>query len=200
MKIGILGGTLDPIHLGHLMIAEEARWRLELAQVVFVPTGMPWLKADRNITSGAHRLGMIKLAIASNPHFTVSTVDLDRPGSSYSVDTIAALRDSFGAEAEFYFIVGLDALAGLPTWKEPARLIQMCHIVGVRRPGYGERDLHSLEVALPGALDQIILLDVPEIGISSTHIRARVARSLSIRYLIPEAVGEYIKAHGLYVK
>lgn len=198
MKIGLLGGTFDPIHIGHLIIAEEIRLRLALDEVLFIPAGQPWLKSERVITSGEHRLEMLRLAIGSNPHFGVSTVELERPGPTYSVDTLSQLRDEFGPGIELYFIVGFDALSELPIWKDASRLVELCHIVGVRRPGHAELDWRSLEQALPGVLSRIMVLDVPEIEISSTEIRQRVANGLAIRYVVPEAVERYILQHRLY--
>jgi nicotinate-nucleotide adenylyltransferase len=198
MKIGLLGGTFDPIHVGHLIIAEEVRLKLDLNEVLFIPAGQPWLKSKRSMAPAEHRLEMLKLAIVSNPHFKVSTIELKRPGPSYSVDTISALRDELGAEAELFFIVGFDALAELPIWKEPSRLLGMCQVVGVRRPGYAELDWHSLEQAIPGVSSRVIVVEVPQIDISSTQIRQRVADGLSIRHLVPEAVERYILEHRLY--
>ncbi len=200
MKVGILGGTFDPVHIGHLIIGEEARHKLDLAEVLFVPAGQPWLKANRRVAPAADRLEMLRRALQSNPHFRVSTVDMDRPGLTYSVDTVAGLQKELGAETELYFIMGLDALAELPTWREPARLAEMCQIVGVTRPGRPNFDLSSLEPAIPHASAHIMLLEVPQIGISSTDIRERVTRGLPIRYQVPETVEEYIKEHRLYLR
>jgi nicotinate-nucleotide adenylyltransferase len=198
MKIGLLGGTFDPIHVGHLIIAEEVRLKLDLNEVLFIPAGQPWLKSKRSMAPAEHRLEMLKLAIVSNAHFKVSTIELKRPGPSYSVDTISALRDELGAEAELFFVVGFDALAELPMWKEPSRLVGMCQVVGVRRPGYAELDWHSLEQAIPGVWSRVMVVDVSQIDISSTQIRERVAKGLSIRPLVPEAVERYILEHRLY--
>lgn len=198
MNIGLLGGTFDPVHVGHLIIAEEVRLKLALDEVLFIPTGQPWLKSERSVASGEHRLEMLKLAISSNPHFKVSTIELERPGPSYSVDTASALKDELGAEVELYFIVGFDALAELPIWKELSRLLDLCQVVGVRRPGYAELDWRSLEQAIPGVSSRVIVVDVPQIDISSTQIRERVAKGLSIRYLVPEAVEGYISKNRLY--
>jgi nicotinate-nucleotide adenylyltransferase len=199
MKIGVLGGTFDPIHNGHLIIAEEARVKLGLEQVLFVPAGEPWLKGHKNIAPGEDRLEMIRLAIEQNAYFRASTVDLDRPGPSYTVDTLADLKRELGEEANLYFILGLDALAEFSTWKEPARIMEMCHLVGVRRPERRALDLKSLERSIPGISRRIILLDNPLIDISSTGIRERVAAGLPITNLIPDAVARYIREWGLYI-
>ncbi len=198
MKLGLLGGTFDPIHLGHLVIAEEVRLRLALDEVLFIPAGNPWLKNERIITPGGHRLEMVKLAISSNPYFKASDIELKRPAPSYSVDTVAALTEELGRDVGLYLIMGYDELSQLPLWREPRQLAEMCHIVGVRRPGYAELDWHSLEQGIGGISSRIIVLDVPQIDISSTQIRQRVATGLSISYLVPEAVERYILEHGLY--
>jgi len=198
-KVGVLGGTFDPVHLGHLIIAEEVRQRVGLAEVLFVPAGQPWLKGEKSISAAQHRLEMAILATASDPHFNVSTIELERPGSTYSIDTIVELKAGLGARAKLYLIVGFDALAELPSWKNPKRLVEMCQVVGVARPGYAEFDLRSLESSIPGASELIMIVDVPQIDISATGIRRRVAQGLSIRYLVPEAVERYIAEHNLYV-
>ena len=198
MDIGVLGGTFDPIHNGHLIIAEEARVKLGLERVVFVPAGKPWLKEHRNIAPGEHRLEMIRLAIAPNPHFSVSTVDLDRAGPSYTVHTLPDLRRELGGEVDFYFILGVDALAGLPSWKEPEGVVEACKLVPARRPGSGALYLESLERSIPGISSSIMLLDNTLMDISSTAIRERVARGLPVTDLVPEAVARYIGEKGLY--
>ena len=198
MDIGIFGGTFDPIHLGHLTIAEEARARLGLAQVLFVPAGQPWLKADRDIAPAAQRLEMVKRAIAANVYFGLSTAEVDRRGPSYAVDTIAILQQQLGAKARFFFLLGCDALGELPQWKEPTKLVQLCHLVAVPRPDCGSPDLEALEASIPGIAQRVVLLDIPPIDISSSDIRQRVARGLSIRHLVSADVEEYIEKHELY--
>ena len=200
-KIGVLGGTFDPIHLGHLIMAEDIREKLGLGEVLFIPAGRPWLKLkeEKPISAADHRLAMVRLAVASNPHFKVSTMEIDRPGLSYSIDTILELKAELGAQVEIYFIVGPDALAEFPKWKEPAQLMGICQVVGIGRPKHTQVDLRKLERSVPGASQRIVLVDVPQIEISSTDIRRRVAQGLSIRYLVPEAVEKYIAEHRLYV-
>ena len=199
-KIGVLGGTFDPIHTGHLIVAEDVREKLGLSEVLFVPAGKPWLKLkeEKTITDGEHRLAMVRLAIKGNPFFKVSTMELDRPGPSYSIDTILELKNKLGPAVEIYFIAGPDALAELPRWKEPARLIEACRVVGIGRPGYAKVDLSVLDMAVPGVAKRIMMLDVPQIDISSKEIRKRVARGLSIRHLVPKAVEKYIQKYKLY--
>ena len=200
-KIGVLGGTFDPIHLGHLIVAGDIRQKLGLGEVLFVPAGRPWLKLkeEKPISAAEHRLAMVRLAVASNAYFKVSTLEINRPGLSYSIDTILQLKAKLGAKAETYFIVGPDALAELHMWKDPARLVELCQVVGIGRPGHTRTDLHTLESSIPGVSRRIMLVDVPQIDISATEIRNRVAQGLSIRYLVPEAVEKYIAEHRLYM-
>jgi len=199
-KIGVLGGTFDPIHLGHLIVAEDLRQKLGLGEVLFVPAGRPWLKLkeEKPISPAEHRLAMVRLAVASNPYFKVSTMEIDRPGLSYSIDTVLELKAKLGAKSEIYFIVGPDALAELPKWKDPARLVEICQVVGIGRPGHAQADLSTLESSIPGVSQRIMLMNVPQIDISATEIRRQVAQGLSIRYLVPEAVEKYIQEHELY--
>ncbi len=198
MKIGVLGGTFDPVHLGHLIIAEEVREQLKLDKMLFVPSGRPWLKEERFITPAEHRISMLRLALNSDPCFEISLVDVEREGPSYTVDTLTDLRCQFGDSASFFLVMGWDSLRDMHLWKEPARIIQMCQLVAVGRPGCTKPVLSRLEVALPGISQRVIMLPKPLIGISSTDIRRRVGQGLSIKYLVPEAVETYIKDNGLY--
>ncbi len=200
MRLGVLGGTFDPVHLGHLIIATEAQISLHLDKVIFVPAGQPWLKAKRHITEANHRLAMLQAAVASNPRFTISTQEIERSGPSYAVDTLSSLRQEIGSEDSLYFIAGLDAIAELPKWREPNKLIELCRLVGMKRPGYVELDLKALEREIPGVSDDIILINGTQVDISSSEVRRRVREGISIRYLVPEAVGEYIREKGLYLK
>jgi nicotinate-nucleotide adenylyltransferase len=197
MNIGVLGGTFDPIHSGHLIIAEKARLKLRLARVLFVPAGQPWLKS-RKITPAAHRVEMVRLAIASNPHFELSTVEIGRPGASLSVETVDILQQQLGAGAKLFFLVGWDSLAELPQWKEPDRLIQLCKLVAVTRPGFSRPDLKAMESLVSGVTQSVVWLDIPPVGISSTDIRKKVFRGLSIHGLVPDEVEAYIKEKKLY--
>ena len=199
MNIGVLGGTFDPIHIGHLILAEEVRTGLNLAEVLFVPAGQPWLKVDSPISSAEHRVEMVRLAIADEPYFKLSAMEIERAGPTYTVDTIAELKTQLEAGDELFFILGWDNLAQLPQWWQPARLITMCRLVAVPRPGYPLPDLKSLEAAIPGLSKKVILMDKPEIDISASAIRDRVARGLSIYHLVPEPVDEYIRQHKLYL-
>ena len=202
MDIGILGGTFDPIHVGHLIIAEEARIKLGLSKVLFVPAGQPWLRVDHVITPQNHRVEMVRRAITTNPYFELCTLEVERPGPSYTVDSMIALRERLGAGANLYFILGRDTLTDLPLWKEPRKLVQICRLVVAPRCGKGflalSSDLKSLESCIPGVLDNIIQLDMPVIEISSSEIRRRLAQGLSIRYLVPDEVEKYIIEQKVY--
>ncbi len=198
MRVGVLGGTFDPIHLAHLIVAEEARVRLELDHVVFIPTGEPWLKAVQPVTTPHVRLEMVRQAVACNPHFQVSSVEVDRPGPSYSVDTLDALRREEGPDAELYFILGMDAVADLPRWHAPERFLDLCTPVVFARSDYGAAGLDELEHSLPGVKDRLMFLEGPVVEVSSTDIRRRVALGESIRYLVPARVERFITEHGLY--
>jgi len=197
MRVGVLGGTFDPIHLAHLVAAEEVRVRLPLERVVFVPAGLPPHKLDIKVSPTEHRLKMVQLAIVDNPYFTLSRVDVDRSGPSYTVDTVELLRDEYGPDAELYFIMGSDSLAELLTWHKPERLIRLCHIVALTRPGH-QVDLRELDDLLPGAIARVQLLDMPLLQISGTDLQRRIRAGLSIKYLVPRAVEAYIRQHKLY--
>lgn len=196
-RIGVLGGTFDPIQIGHLAAAEEARTQLGLDKVVFVPAGLPPHKMDVHVSPAEHRLAMVELAIAGNPHFEVSQVDLDRFGPCYTVDTIALLREEWGPDVEIYFIMGSDSLADLLTWHRPDRLIRLCRIAVVGRPGY-RVDMGELERWLPGVSQRVVFINSPQLDVSSSEIQRRVWAGESIKYQVPEAVERYIYEHGLY--
>ena len=199
MNIGILGGTFDPVHMGHLVIAEEARVKLGLGEILFVPAGQPWFKVGQGhtIAPATHRLEMLRLAIADNPCFKLCTLEVERSGPSYSIDTITTLRNQLG-EQPLFFILGSDSLAGFHLWKEPDRLVQMCQLVIVPRSGLNLPELESLEHLIPGLAHSVIELVAPIIEISSSKIRQRIAQGLSIRYLVPDLVGKYIAEQKLY--
>ena len=196
-KIGVIGGTFDPIHYGHLAAAEEARVRMSLERVLFVVAGVPPHKLGEEVTPVEHRLAMVSLAIASNSHFAISKVDVERPGPCYTVDTISILQEQWGQETEIYFIMGLDSLVELPTWHEPQRLPQLCRLVAVRRPGI-EIDMARLEASLPGTSSRVEIIDMPGMDISSSELQQRVREGLPIKYQVPEQVERYINDHELY--
>jgi nicotinate-nucleotide adenylyltransferase len=200
MKTGILGGTFDPIHNAHLMIAGEALEQLGLGEVIFIPTCHTPLKEDTVITPVEHRVRMVELALTGNPAFRMSRIEIDRAGISYTVDTIAGLKQSLGDDSELFFITGLDSLETLPKWKEPDSIIRMCRLVTVRRPGYDVPDIDELEKSIPGIRESLIILDDPAPDVSATEIRKRVAAGMSISDLVPGAVEEYILQNRLYTE
>ena len=196
MRIGVLGGTLDPIHLGHLIIAEEARDRLDLEEVCFVPARDPWMKAGQPLTSGHDRLSMARLAMEDNPFFRVSTVELERPGPSYTVDTLRELQEDYGPEAQLFFILGSDAFARFDEWKDPEGILGLATLVVVDRPGAtASAEAIAQQVGNAGSVERVRGV---HLEISAKDIRRRVAAGASIRYLVPEPVERYIYARGLY--
>ena len=199
MKTGIFGGTFDPIHKGHLVVAEEVRSRLHLDEVLFIPVGNPWRKAGSPILPAGHRVEMVRLAIADRPSFRLSTIEVNREGLSYTVDTLEELQSAYGNGDEILFIVGWDSLTDLLNWRAPERIIRLCHLVAVPRPGYFPPDLQSLEAGIPGISERVLLLDGPEVDVSASQIRERVARGLPISGLVPKTVEHYILEHGLYL-
>lgn len=198
MKTGILGGTFNPIHNGHLAVADEVKSRLSLDEIFFVPAGRPWRKGGNLFLPAEHRVEMVRLAIAGKPYHRLSLIEVEREGPSYTLDTLTELSSGPGAEGEIFFIVGWDSLTDLPYWKSPKQIIQLCRLVAVPRPGYSRPDLESLERKVPGISGRVVLLDGPVVDISASEIRERVARGLPISGLVPEAVEQYIREHGLY--
>lgn len=187
-RIGVMGGTFDPVHHGHLVAASEVASIFELDEVIFVPTGQPWQKA--NVSLAEHRYLMTVIATASNPRFTVSRVDIDRAGPTYTVDTLRDLRRQYPND-ELFFISGADAVEQIVRWKDAERLWELAHFIGVSRPGH--------ELSLSGLSDEhVSLLEVPALAISSTDCRSRVARGLPVWYLVPDGVVQYIAKHRLY--
>ncbi|HOC13978.1 MAG TPA: nicotinate-nucleotide adenylyltransferase [Propionicimonas sp.] len=193
-RLGIMGGTFDPIHHGHLVAASEVQARFDLDEVVFVPTGQPWQKADRQVSQAEDRYLMTTIATASNPRFSVSRVDIERDGLTYTVDTLRDMRSLRGSEVDMFFITGADALSQILTWKGVDELWDYAHFVGVSRPGVplGESDIAHLPD------DKVTLLEVPALSISSTACRDRVRDGLPIWYLVPDGIVQYIAKRGLY--
>lgn len=198
MKLGVFGGTFDPIHMGHLVVAEEAREQLGLDEVVFVPAGEPWFKADMRITDASHRFAMVELAVASNPAFLTSDLEMVRSGPSYSVDTLELLHKSLGDAVELFVVLGADALADLARWHKPKRILELATVVGVARPSHLSVDLQQMATDLESSEDRLKLLRGPLTEVSGTEIRRRVRGGLSIRYLVPEPVEAYLQEHMLY--
>lgn len=197
-RAGVLGGTFDPVHIGHLILAEEARDQLDLSVVYFVPAGDPPHKRDRRLAPVAHRVRMAELAVAGNARFQVSRVDADRPGPHYTIDMVNIFKQQLPPGGELYFLMGYDSLAELPTWHKPQELVAACHLVVLTRHDV-PLDWNYLESRLPGIRERVTLLDMPELEIASHQIQARVRAGRSIRYLVPEAVCAYVRENGLYL-
>jgi nicotinate-nucleotide adenylyltransferase len=191
MRVGVMGGTFDPVHHGHLVAASEVADRFGLDEVVFVPTGNPWQKSDASVSSPEDRYLMTVIATASNPRFQVSRVDIDRDGPTYTVDTLRDLREQYGPDAELFFITGADALSKILSWKDAQELFDLAHFVAVTRPGYELSDDH-----LPA--DTVSLVRVPALSISSSDCRRRVADGKPVWYLVPDGVVQYIAKRRLY--
>ncbi len=195
-RIGVFGGTFDPIHLGHLIVAAELRYALALDRVLFVPAGRPPHKSDRKITDDAARLAMLRLALVDAPRFEICTVDLDRAGPSYTSDMLALVADRF-APATLVFLMGEDSLRDLPNWHEPDRIVAIAELGVARRPAIAfERE--EVFRAVPAARDRVQIVPVPLIDISSAMIRSRIAADRPYDYFIPGAVANYIRVHNLY--
>ena len=193
-RVGMMGGTFDPIHVGHLAIADEVRDALALERILFVPAGTPPHKPAGEVTAVVHRVAMVDAAIADNPAFELSRAEVDRPGPSFTVDTVEQLAASF----DLTVILSAETFHELPTWHEPDRLFAAAQVAVVPREGYAAPDPAWLSRAFPGREDRVRYVEAPHLGVSSTGIRARIAAGRSIRYLVPPAVASYIDAHGLY--
>ena len=199
LKIGILGGTFDPIHFGHLAIAEAARDRLDLDRVILIPAGRPWLKSGHQVSSPAHRLAMARLAIEDRPGLEMSPIEVDRPGPTYTVDTLVELRRELGSGVELYLILGMDSVRELRRWRDPERLFGMCTVVAVSRPDSVDVSSAEIEQSFPGAHGRVRTIRGPMLDISATDIRMRVAEGRSISNCVPPSVQRYIRQHGLYL-
>ena len=190
-RLGVMGGTFDPIHHGHLVAASEVAAVFELDEVVFVPTGQPWQKSDEQVSAAEQRYLMTVIATASNPRFTVSRVDVDRPGPTYTIDTLRDLARQ-NDDTDLFFITGADALAQILSWKDVDELFALAHFVGVTRPGHELTDR-----GVPA--DRISLLEIPALAISSTVCRERARVSQPVWYLVPDGVVQFIAKYGLYL-
>ncbi len=197
-SLGVFGGTFDPIHHGHLAIAEEARESLGLERVLFVPAAASPFKTDRAVTDPAHRLAMVEAAIAGNPAFSCSRLELDRPGPSYTVDTLVALAAEGTGPDALWLVLSSEALAGLPRWREPGRILDLARVAVVPRAGHDPLGPRWVGDAFPGREDRFAFLPGPLLPISGSVVRRRAAAGRSVRYLVPDAVARYIKMYGLY--
>ena len=196
VRLGVLGGTFDPVHIGHVLLAERAREQFELEQVLWVPAGDPWRKPSRVVTPAEHRVAMLELAIEGNAAFRLCSLEVERPGPSYTVETLAELhRQDPGGE--LFFLLGLDALEDLPNWHQPARLIELATLAVAPR-GAQPPSPEELERLVPGLGRRVVWVEMPRVDVSGTELRRRASEGRSLRYLVPDAVEVYIRRHGLY--
>lgn len=198
-KIGIMGGTFNPIHIGHLVIAEEVRCRFDLDKIIFIPAGNPPHKDYKNITAGKHRYQMTLLATIDNPYFDVSSIELAREGITYTIDTITTLREKCDKDVDLYFITGADSIIELSTWKQVDKLLNLCKFIAATRPGFDIAKIEDKVRELEARYNKSIYsLSVPALQISSTDIRNRINQGMTVKYLLPESVEHYINKHNLY--
>ncbi len=203
-RVGILGGSFDPPHVGHLMIAREARERVGLDAVLFVPAGEQWLKEGQVVAPATHRLAMTHLLVGSTPHFSVSDMEITRPGPTYTVDTLHALREASPPDTDYFFILGEDAVADLPRWHSPQELVTLCRFIAMPRAGAGGRpDLSPAYAAVPGLRDKVTVLDdAPRIDVSSSSVRRMIERGEDLKSalngVLPDYIVKYLTAHRLY--
>ena len=196
MKIGILGGTFDPPHIGHLIVAEQACAQMQLDEVWFAPAGQPPHKRDRPVTEAEHRVAMVRLAIADNPCFKLCLTDVERPGPHYSTDLMQLLREQ-QPHNQWYFVVGEDSLADLPNWHDPRQFVQLATLAVAHRPGY-QPDLAVLEQTIPGLSQRVAWVNSPLVYVSSSDLRAQARQGLPLRYVVPDGIAAYVQAHRLY--
>jgi nicotinate-nucleotide adenylyltransferase len=197
MKLGVFGGTFDPVHTGHLVAAETAREAADLDSVMFVPAGEPWLKDGEVVGAKRDRMRMVELAIEGNDRFISSDMELQRPGPTYSADTLEELRDQRPSD-RLFLIVGMDALDDFGRWSRPQRILELATLVGVARPGRSGLDRAQLDGIRSGASSDVIVAEGPLLDVSATDLRQRLGRGASVRYLLLEAVERYVYENGLY--
>lgn len=197
-RIGVFGGTFDPIHVGHLAAAEDAAWRLNLDEVLFVPNNVPPHKRDRQVSKAKDRLAMVRQATSGNPLFRVSEIEIARTGPSYTIDTLRELARYFGESASMLFLTGQDALSDLHSWHQPDQLLQEFEVIFLCRPEGRELDWNPIEARFPGLRSRVDLVRIPQLEISGSDIRARVREGRPIRYYVTEPVENYILSQGLY--
>lgn len=196
-RLGIFGGTFDPVHIGHLAAAERVREDARLDAVVFMPAGVPVFKLDQKVTRGEDRLEMCRLATASNPFFDVSDIEVRRAGNTYTYETLRELRAHYPRNVELHFIAGADAVLSLGKWRNAAELTQLAHFIAMTRPGYSQEEAKSA-VYVDGKRMDVSFLEVPGLNISSSYVRACVEENRTIRYIVPDVVRDYIASHHLY--
>ena len=194
LRLGVMGGTFDPVHHGHLVTAEEALAQFELDRVIFVPTGRPWMKEGREVSPAEDRYLMTVIATASNPRFSVSRVEIEREGPTFTVETLRALAEEH-PDAELFFITGADAMLEILHWKDPEEVLSLAGFIAATRPGY---DLSHFEAEQAASRARVTVMQVPALAISSTDVRERIGQGRPIRYLVPEGVKSYIEKAGLY--
>jgi nicotinate-nucleotide adenylyltransferase len=194
-RLGVMGGTFDPIHYGHLVTAQEALHQFELDGVIFVPTGRPWMKEHEGVSPAEDRYLMTVIATASNPLFRVSRMEVDRDGPTFTVDTLRGLKDEMGEKTDLFFITGADAMLEILQWKDPGELFELAHFIAATRPGY---DIAAFDAHAPTSVPGVTVMNIPALAISSTDIRERIHAGRPIRYLVPEGVKSYIEKAGLY--
>lgn len=196
VSVGVFGGTFDPVHAGHRTFAEKAREQLGLGRVLWTPAGDPWRKGDRKATGAAKRVEMVRLAIGDTPAFELCTIEIERPGPTYTVETLAELRQRY-EDAQLYFLLGLDALLDLPNWREPAKIIELA-LLAVAARGGQELTPDELDRVLAGLGKRVVWIGMPTMDVSGTEIRRRAAAGQSLQGTVPEAVEAYIREHRLY--
>ncbi len=197
-RLGIMGGTFDPIHIGHLACAEQVRETFSLDGVVFMPAGDPWMKQDRRVTAAEYRFDMVRLAVADNPYFDVSRLEIDRLGKTYTVDTLREVRKHFPPNVELYFISGADAVFRILEWRDAEEVTRLARLIAVTRPGYEISDARRKYMRTHASILHLWQTEVTALSISSTDLREKVAQGKSIRYLVPQVVADYIYDRGLY--
>ena len=198
MKIGIIGGTFDPIHIGHLLLGQEALEKLQLDRVLFIPAGRPWMKANQKLSDKHHRLNMTREATKNNASFMVSDVEVKREGNSYSSETIEQLSKEYDNTTQLFFIMGSEVLKSFPQWVNPTVILRRCTLTIVTRPGEQQPNLTAIQLAFPDEPLETVGLPVAQIGISSSELRARVRKGLPITHWVPLGVEQYIQNKGLY--
>jgi len=198
MRVGIFGGTFNPIHIAHLIVASEVRWKARLDKVIFIPCSLPPHKEAVDLAGGEERMEMIRLAISGNPYFELSPIEVMRGGKSYTIDTLREIRSKMKPDDELFFLLGYDMLVELQTWKEVDSILSICRLLAVKRPGYIIDSSYWIPPGKEWWLERIDFFDIPEIGISSSEIRRRVRMGMPISYMVPKAVEDYIMEKGLY--